>query len=36
MPYLFIDTLAIQTPQAFGEAEGAGMRVVIGVTGQWR
>jgi general secretion pathway protein M len=36
MPYLFIDSLAIQSPQAFGEVEGAGMRVVIGVTGQWR
>jgi len=36
MPYLFIDSLAIQSPQAFGEAEGARMRVVIGVTGQWR
>jgi general secretion pathway protein M len=36
MPYLFIDTLAIQSPQAFGEAEGARMRVVIGVSGQWQ
>ena len=35
-PYLFIENLAIQSPQAFGEADGARMRVVIGVTGQWR
>jgi general secretion pathway protein M len=36
MPYLFVDNLSIQSPQAFGEAEGARMRVTIGVTGQWR
>jgi general secretion pathway protein M len=36
MPYLFIDSLAIQSPQAFGEAESARMRVVIGVSGQWQ
>ena len=36
MPYLFIDTLAVQAPQAFGEAEGARMRVTIGVSGQWQ
>lgn len=36
MPYLFVDTLAIQAPQAFGEAENARMRVVLGVTGQWQ
>ena len=36
MPYLFIDTLAVQSPQAFGEAESARMRVVIGVSGQWQ
>ena len=36
MPYLFVDTLAVQAPQTFGEAEGAKMRVVLGVTGQWQ
>lgn len=36
MPYLFIDSLAIQTPQAAGEAEGAKMRVQIGVSGKWQ
>jgi general secretion pathway protein M len=36
MPYLFVENLAIQAPQAFGEAEGAPMRVLIGVSGQWR
>jgi len=36
MPYLFVDTLAVQAPQTFGEAENAKMRVVLGVTGQWQ
>jgi general secretion pathway protein M len=36
MPYLFVETLAIQSPQAFGEAESARMRVVVGVSGQWQ
>jgi general secretion pathway protein M len=36
MPYLFLDTLAVQSPQAFGEAESARMRVVVGMSGQWR
>jgi general secretion pathway protein M len=36
MPYLFIDTLAIQSPQVFGEAENARMRVVVGLSGQWQ
>jgi len=36
MPYLFVGDLSIQSPQAFGEAEGARMRVDMGVTGQWR
>jgi general secretion pathway protein M len=36
MPYLFIDSLAVQSPQSFGEAETARMRVVIGVSGQWQ
>lgn len=36
MPYLFVENLAIQAPQAFGEAEGTPMRVLIGLSGQWR
>lgn len=36
MPYLFVENLAIQAPQAFGEAEGAPMRVLFVVSGQWR
>jgi general secretion pathway protein M len=36
MPYLFVESLAIQSPQVFGEAEGARMRVLITVSGQWR
>jgi len=36
MPYLYVDTLGVQSPEAFGEAETARMRVVLGVTGQWR
>jgi general secretion pathway protein M len=36
MPFLFVENLAIQAPQAFGEAEGAPMRVLVGVSGQWR
>jgi general secretion pathway protein M len=36
MPYLFVDKLAIQAPQAFGEAEGTPMRVLIVVSAQWR
>lgn len=36
MPYIFIENLAIQAPQAVGEAEAAPMRVLIVVSGQWR
>jgi len=36
MPYLFVENLAIQAPQAFGEADGTPMRVLMGVSGQWR
>ena len=36
MPYLFIDTLGVQTPQGVGDVEGVRMIVVMGVTGQWR
>jgi len=36
MPFLFVDTLVAQSPQAVGEGEGGRMRVLIGVSGQWR
>jgi general secretion pathway protein M len=36
MPYLFIDTLGIQTPQGLENTENARMIVVMGVTGQWK
>jgi general secretion pathway protein M len=36
MPYLFIDTLGVQTPQGLENAENARMIVVMGVTGQWQ
>jgi general secretion pathway protein M len=36
MPYIFAEKLAIQAPQAFGEAEGTPMRVLIVVSAQWR
>ena len=36
MPYLFIENLTIQAPQAVGEAEAAPMRVLIVVSGQWK
>jgi general secretion pathway protein M len=36
MPYLFIDTLGVQTAQGAAESESARMIVVIGVTGQWQ
>jgi general secretion pathway protein M len=35
MPFLFIDQLTVQAPQATG-AEVARMRVLIGVSGQWQ
>ncbi len=34
MPFLFVDALTVQTPQAVGEKD-ARMRVLIGVSGQW-
>ena len=34
MPYLFIEQLVAQAPQA--SAEGGRMRIVLGVAGQWR
>lgn len=36
MPYLFVESLEIQSPQVFDEPEGNRMRVLIGVSGQWR
>ncbi|MGA2495507.1 MAG: type II secretion system protein GspM [Roseiarcus sp.] len=36
MPYLFIEKLAIQAPQAAGEAENGKMRVTTTISGQWR
>ena len=35
MPFLFVDQLTVQAPQATG-AEIARMRVLIGVSGQWQ
>jgi general secretion pathway protein M len=35
MPFLFIDQLVVQAPQASGE-EGGRMRVLLGVSGQWQ
>jgi general secretion pathway protein M len=38
MPFLFIDQLTVQAPQAIGSAADAAtrMRVLIGVSGQWQ
>ena len=36
MPFLFVDSLVVQTPQAMGETTGSRMRVQIGVSGQWQ
>jgi general secretion pathway protein M len=36
MPYLFIDKLAIQSPEDFGEPESGRMRMTMTVVGQWR
>lgn len=36
MPFLFVDTLVVQTPQSTGETEGGRMRVQLGVSGQWQ
>ena len=35
-PYLFLDSVAVQSPRATGEAEGSRMRVVIEAAAQWR
>ena len=37
MPFLFIDQLVVQAPQAgTGEEQGGRMRVLLGVSGQWQ
>jgi general secretion pathway protein M len=36
MPYLFVETLSIQSPEVFGEPESGRMRMTVGVAGQWR
>lgn len=36
MPFLFVDTLSVQAPEASGETDKTRMRVSVGVTGQWR
>jgi general secretion pathway protein M len=36
MPYLFVDQLAVQAPDTVTRGEGGRLRVVLGVSGQWR
>jgi general secretion pathway protein M len=36
MPFLFVDQLVAQAPQATGGVENAPMRVLIAVSGQWK
>jgi len=36
MPYLFIDQLVVQAPDTVTREEGGRLRVVLGVSGQWR
>jgi general secretion pathway protein M len=38
MPFLFVDQLVIQAPEAGAGPEGTGgrMRVLLGVSGQWQ
>ena len=36
MPYLFVDQLAVQAPDNVTHGEGGRLRVVLGVSGQWR
>jgi general secretion pathway protein M len=36
MPYLFIDQLNVQVPDTVTRGEGGKLRVVLGVSGQWR
>jgi len=36
MPFLFIDQLVVQTPAAEAGEQPAKLRVLLGVSGQWR
>jgi general secretion pathway protein M len=36
MPYLFVDQLVVQAPDNVTHGEGGRLRVVLGVSGQWR
>ncbi len=36
MPYLFVDQLTVQAPDTVTRGEGGRLRVVLGVSGQWR
>lgn len=36
MPFLFVDQLVAQSPQAAGGVENGPMRVLLGVSGQWK
>jgi len=36
MPFLFVETLSVQAPEASGETDKTRMRVSVSVTGQWR
>ena len=35
MPYLFVEALDVQSPQAFGEADGGPMRIALTVSSKW-
>ena len=36
MPFLFVDQVTVQAPQSIGRAEGGRLRLVLGVSGQWK
>jgi hypothetical protein len=36
MPFLFIDQLVVQSPQAVGGSEAGRLRVLLGVSGRWQ
>ncbi|MGA2125467.1 MAG: type II secretion system protein GspM [Xanthobacteraceae bacterium] len=36
MPFLFVDQLVVQAPQAAASADGGRMRVLLGVSGKWQ
>jgi general secretion pathway protein M len=36
MPYLFVDQLAVQAPDALTRGEGGRLRIMLGVSGQWQ